>query len=99
MKGMAVASCLIALGACSSGYDPALQENPNFNLGYNDGCQTGNARVTGFKETVHRNKDLFGSDQAYQAGWREGYSACGGNNYQDEDVFGGEDKWYQQGSL
>ena len=96
---LSVFAGLFVLAGCASDYDPMLRENPNFSLGYNDGCQTGNARVTGFDETVYRDKSLFEADRAYQAGWREGYTACGGNNYNDQDVFGGEDKWYDKGPL
>jgi hypothetical protein len=90
---------LLALAGCASPMDPELRQSPNYSLGYNDGCQTGNGRITGFKSTVQRNEDLYEDDRAYEGGWREGYSACGGENYRDSDVFGGEDKWHSQGSI
>ncbi len=87
------------LAGCTVGLDPSVTEDPNYSIGYNDGCQSGNARVTGFDSTIRRNNDLYESSQAYQGGWKVGYDACGGNEYRDPNVFGGEDRWYQQGSI
>ena len=95
----AVLGGALALSACVGAIDESTRNDPNFSIGYSDGCNTGNARVTGFRETVTRNDELFRSSRAYQAGWKEGYNACGGTDYSDPNVFDGEDRWYQQGTV
>ena len=89
---------LLALGGCA-GRDSSLSEDPNYSIGYSDGCTSGNAQVTGFKSTIRRDEGLWDSSKAYQAGWRDGYGACGGNENRDPNVFGGEDRWHQQGPI
>ncbi len=73
------------LAGCS-GTDPALLEDPNYSLGYGDGCSTANSRVRGGHNKVYRNQTLFKNDKAYQTGWRDGYVACG--DRQNPDGFG-----------
>lgn len=87
------------LGLTGCALDTSVRDDPNYSIGYNDGCQTGNARVTGFVSTIRRDDGLFESSDAYQSGWKEGYSACGGNERRDPNVFNGEDRWYQQGTI
>ncbi|NWH09238.1 MAG: hypothetical protein HXY22_11450 [Alphaproteobacteria bacterium] len=65
------------LSACSTGTDPALSEDPAYQLGYGDGCTTAQVIAQGGAKAVRRNPDYAGSD-AYKAGWGAGYGACGG---------------------
>ncbi len=88
-----------ALAACETDLDPALRDSPNFSMGYNDGCTSGNTRIVGFDKTVRRKDDLYAGDEAYKAGWNEGYISCGGSTTRDTDVFGGEDAWHTSGPL
>ncbi len=89
---------VLALAGCL-GSNSELRNEPNYGLGYNDGCGTANARVGGFNATIRRDENLFESDRAYSAGWRDGFNSCGGTTNRDRDVFGGEDRWYDQGPL
>ncbi len=99
-KLMATASALLMLSACMSGDErEALAADPNYGAGYSDGCHTGGTRVQGFDKTVTRDKDLFKRSEAYRAGWKSGYSACGGEEFRDRDVFGFEDRIYESGSV
>jgi len=95
---MLVLGGALAVAGCA-GDRSALRGDPNYSIGYSDGCTTGNSRVTGFDKTIRRDNALFDSSRAYQAGWKEGYGACGGNEYRDPNVFGGEDRWHQQGPI
>ena len=72
------------LSACESARDPELLENPNYSYGYADGCQTGHTRVSGFDDTIVKNRELAAREPAYEVGWRDGYDACGG--YGEESV-------------
>ncbi len=74
-----VVLALAGLAACANRTDPALVNTTSYQQGYSDGCTTGNQRVEGFSSTITRNETLFGSDEAYQVGWRQGYTVCGGS--------------------
>ncbi len=88
----------LAVAGCA-GTNSELRNEPNYGLGYNDGCSTANGRVSGFDKTVRRNENLYESDRGYSAGWKDGFASCGGTTNRDRDVFGGEDRWYDQGPL
>ncbi len=90
---------ILLMSGCSTQIDPAVRESPTFQLGYSDGCATGNGRVSGFKDTVKRNDGLYEQEETYKAGWNEGYTACGGTPGRDTDVFGGDDRWYTNGPI
>ena len=101
IKGVVILSILgaLVLSGCTTEIDPAIRKAPTFQVGYNDGCTTVNQRVAGFKETVRRNDSLFEQDEAYKAGWKEGYSTCGGSTTRETEIFGGEEGWYTNGPL
>ena len=90
---------MLFLWSCATEIDPELQKEPTFHLGYGDGCATANKGVSDFKDAVKRNDDLYDQDEAYKAGWNDGYSACGGKTSTDKDVFGSEDRWYTNGPI
>lgn len=64
----------LVLGACTS--SSPFKGEPNYKLGYSDGCWTGTSMVPGDKSTITRDDVAYGSDEAYRAGWKKGYSAC-----------------------
>ena len=68
----------LLIAGCESGPPPEVVNDPVYKAGYADGCQTAHSRVEGFGGTVHRNEELFKTDETYRAGWRNGYGACGG---------------------
>jgi hypothetical protein len=57
--------------------DRALRQQPNFRLGYNDGCATSNAQGANMRhgDTV-RDDALYDADKAYRVGWANGHAAC-----------------------
>ncbi|MEQ9144310.1 MAG: hypothetical protein RLO08_08130 [Parvibaculaceae bacterium] len=76
------------LSACAFERDPAVTQSPIYKAGFSDGCQTAHTRVSGFKDTVHRDQALYEADEKYRAGWGDGYASCGGQNqYDDRSIF------------
>ena len=80
---------VLALGACAFERDPDILSSPSYKLGYSDGCRTAHTRVAGIKETIHRNKVMYETEDAYRMGWGDGYAGCGGSTGAStrEDVF------------
>ena len=63
-------------GCASTEESLLLQESPNFQIGYNDGCSTASEAEKSFSTKQTRDTYLFDNDKAYQAGWRQGYLGC-----------------------
>ena len=73
-------SLVLAIGAaagCASGNLIALREQPSFHAGFGDGCQTSNEEDKSFSTKSTRDKYAFENDEAYRAGWRQGWLECG----------------------
>jgi len=71
-----VAAALLA-GCGTSAEDAALQKNPNFRAGYDDGCAAANTIGANPRESPSpRDEQLYNSDSAYHAGWGSGFSTC-----------------------
>lgn len=66
-----------ALSACATVEGEGLADDPNFPLGYGDGCQTAIERDKSFSTKTVSDAHLFESDKAYRAGWRQGFLTCG----------------------
>jgi len=76
------------LSACSFERDQAVLQNPLFKAGFSAGCETAHTRTSGFDSTVHRDANLYATEDVYRAGWGDGYASCGGrNNYDENSVF------------
>ena len=54
----------------------AMRNDPNFRVGYSDGCASANARGTSFRGDKVRDDALFKTSQPYRAGWSNGYTTC-----------------------
>ncbi|HTP77088.1 MAG TPA: hypothetical protein VMJ73_08900 [Rhizomicrobium sp.] len=54
----------------------AMRNDPNFKLGYSDGCASASARGTSFTGSRVRDDSLFETSQPYRAGWSNGYRTC-----------------------
>lgn len=59
----------------------ATRNDPNFKLGYSDGCASANARGTSFTGSQVRDDALFQASQPYRAGWSNGYRTCNNELY------------------
>ncbi|MCR9240292.1 MAG: hypothetical protein NXH87_02845 [Rhodobiaceae bacterium] len=75
----------LGLAACAFERDPQLLQNPLYKAGHSDGCQSSHTQVSGFDETIHRNKALYESEAAYRIGWGDGYGSCGGSRSRFDD--------------
>lgn len=95
-----VMATLATLAACNTARDPELVNDPNYSAGYGDGCQTGHSRVAGFEnDTVTRDRERAAQSDAYEIGWRDGYSACGGEGLEarsasEREIFINESEHY-----
>jgi hypothetical protein len=76
---LAAASALMLTGCMffETRADRAIRQQPNFRLGYADGCATANAMGANMRhgDTV-RDDALYEADKAYRVGWANGHSAC-----------------------
>jgi hypothetical protein len=74
---LALLALILLAAACAS--DPnQYAEAPSYQQGYGDGCLTATEADKSFSLKSKRDEDLFESDKAYAAGWRQGYFQCGG---------------------
>jgi hypothetical protein len=72
----ALAGCVLFPGR----EDRALQKNPNFRQGYEDGCAAAStAGANPREQQPYRDEALYASDAAYRSGWGNGFSVCRGN--------------------
>ncbi len=83
----------LSIAGCA-GADAELRSEPNYGLGYNDGCNTANRRISGSQSTIRRNEHLYESDRAYSAGWKDGYNFCGDTTNRDRNILGRGDRWF-----
>ncbi len=70
---------MLAAGAaagCVNSDLAALREQPSFHVGFADGCTTSNEEDKSFSTKSARDKYAFENDEAYRAGWRQGWLEC-----------------------
>ena len=61
---------------CATADMAALREAPGFPAGYGDGCSTATEEDKSFSTKQTRDAYAFKNDEAYRAGWRQGYLEC-----------------------
>ena len=59
-----------------SAKDRALRNTPSFKEGYGDGCAAATTQSSNYREGPYKDQALYQSDQAYRAGWGNGYQSC-----------------------
>jgi|HubBroStandDraft_2_1064218.scaffolds.fasta_scaffold1064752_1 hypothetical protein len=59
-----------------SAKDRALRNTPSFKEGYSDGCAAATTQSSNYREGPYKDQALYQSDQAYRAGWGNGYQTC-----------------------
>ncbi len=77
LRAFGVVSAIGAAAGCSTGQLAQLREQPSFHEGFVDGCATSNEEDKSFSTKNQRNKYAFENDEAYRAGWRQGWLECG----------------------
>lgn len=75
-----------ASGCATSENIGELREMPSFHVGYSDGCLTSNEEDKSFSTKSARDAAAFKNDDAYRAGWRQGYLEC---NHRTPDAIDG----------
>ena len=68
---------LLSLAACSVfSTDRALQKQPSFKEGYEDGCAAANAQGADLRDRTVGDKQLYANDETYRKGWSAGFQTC-----------------------
>jgi hypothetical protein len=80
------------LVGCATPLDPAILETSEYHEGYSHGCSTATKQSNGFQSEVVEDKSLMGTNEAYTAGWRQGFFGCGGQSIGPREYNQGE--WY-----
>ena len=69
----ATVSAILLAGCGTSQY----ADDPLYDAGFGDGCETGTARSPGTPVTKPvRDQALWDQSDAYRAGWKSGYNSC-----------------------
>ncbi len=76
LSALLTAGVIAASGCTTNENLAALRESPSFHVGYGDGCVTANEEDKSFSTKTARDKEAFDADEAYRAGWRQGYLEC-----------------------
>lgn len=69
-----IALLALPLAACASSSE--YKDEPNYQIGYSQGCSSATNMVPGDKSTITRDEDAYARDKAYRAGWKKGFNAC-----------------------
>ncbi|MEM8935375.1 MAG: hypothetical protein AAGC77_03100 [Pseudomonadota bacterium] len=73
---LSLIAALVVSGCASDAQLAQLRESPNYHLGHGDGCLTATEASKSFSTRTARDASLFDNDEAYRAGWRQGYLEC-----------------------
>ena len=71
LMATALTGCMLVPGP----EERALQKNPNFREGYEDGCAAAGGGANP-REQPYRDDALYNADAAYRSGWNNGHSVC-----------------------
>ena len=81
-----IAAAMGATAGCATNADfAALREQPGFAAGYGDGCSTASEEDKSFSTRKSRDAYAFENDDAYRAGWRQGYLECSNTTPEAKD--------------
>ena len=61
------------LAGCGPDIDP---NNPEYLMGYNDGCDSGVTYDPQYSKRVTRNERAWDASDFYRAGWKSGFNHC-----------------------
>jgi len=76
-RGLILVLAAGAAGCAGNGRIAELRESPSFHAGFGDGCVTSQEEDKSFSTKTTRDKYAFDNDEAYRAGWRQGWLECG----------------------
>ena len=75
MKRFSLALTLapLLLSACGPSIDV---NNPEYQIGYNEGCDAGTSYDPQYSKRVRRNENMWSASEFYRSGWKAGFSHC-----------------------
>ncbi|HLY07645.1 MAG TPA: hypothetical protein VKR31_18000 [Rhizomicrobium sp.] len=74
-----VALALLFTAGCAvfgSSKDRAMQKDPNFRDGYQDGCAAATDQGSDLRDRTVGDRQLLADNDAYRAGWSSGFQTC-----------------------
>lgn len=74
-----VVFALFSTAGCAvfgSSKDRAMQKDPNFREGYQDGCAAATYQGSDLRDRPVADKRLYADNEAYRAGWGSGFQIC-----------------------
>ena len=75
----AVSGLAVALAGCAvfgGAKERALQNNPGFRQGYEDGCAAATDQGADLRDRKVGDNELYKADDVYRAGWSSGFQTC-----------------------
>lgn len=67
----------LALSACQSAPDRALQKSPDYRAGYSDGCASAAGPGANMRDNGRmRDEQAYKANRAYSVGWDTGFNTC-----------------------
>jgi len=75
-RTLSIIAIVVMTGCASAQHAAQLREAPGFQAGYGDGCLTASEEDKSFSTKKSRDAYAFDNDEAYRAGWRQGYLEC-----------------------
>jgi len=93
MRRLAVVLLLVPLTACAlfpSKQQRALRRSPDYRAGYQDGCNSAWSPDANKRhdDTIVRDDQQYGNNQAYRSGWDRGLNACRSAGYTGDQLRG-----------
>lgn len=81
MRARTLATVLLGLGLAACGMfgsaeDAKLRKSPDFRSGYSDGCADANQQGADLRDRSVRDEALYKTNEAYRAGYSNGFSVC-----------------------
>ncbi|HEX3429293.1 MAG TPA: hypothetical protein VHT03_00270 [Rhizomicrobium sp.] len=72
----ACAALLLSASGCTVFGNSALQKDPNFREGYQDGCAAATNQGSDLRDRPVGDKQLYANDETYRQGWSSGFQTC-----------------------
>ena len=74
-----LAVVLLSMAGCAvfgSSKDRAMQKDPNFREGYEDGCAAATNQGSDLRDRPVGDKQAYANNETYRAGWSSGFQTC-----------------------
>ena len=73
-----LALALLSVAGCAvfGSKERAMQKDPNFRAGYEDGCAAATDQGADLRDRPIGDKQLLANDETYRRGWNTGFHTC-----------------------